>query len=154
MAYLQPHTDPVTVPPRVVVYTAAALVALTAVAGLGFGFKAGWRDGNRGPSSGSDQSQGIDTAVLAKPIVDIPSLEQQAPANAVASNAMADDSDQADNSVAAKTAAAQAIQSKPVATTPTLDDTEASPSERPQAPAKPSTDEGAPGAPTKSDVPF
>ena len=56
--------------------------------------------------------------------------------------------------IAAKTAAAQAVQSKPAQTQSDIDDILTSASERPQAPAKPSTDETPPSGPTKSDVPF
>jgi len=144
--------DPVSVPPRGVVYGAAALVFIIALAGLGLGFKAGYRDGGRTPLGGVDQAQGVDTASIAKPIVDIPSVEQQAPV--AAANAVTADADDSTNTVEAKTAAAQAIQSKQVATTPTIDDVETSSSEKPEAPAKPSTDEQAPGTPSKTDVPF
>jgi len=154
MAWTQDHTDPVSIPPRGVVYGAATAVALAAVIGLGVGFRSGWRDGDRAPLGATDQTQGADTAIIAKPIVDIPQVEQPAPANVVASNAAASDDEDDSNSIAAKTAAAQALQSKAVTTTPTLDDVEASPSEKPAAPAKPSTDEGEPGAPVKTDVPF
>jgi hypothetical protein len=45
------------------------------------------------------------------------------------------------------------VQSKTAQQPSDIDQMMASPTEKPQAPAKPSTDEGAPGAPTNS-VPF
>jgi len=153
MSWSDTHHGPVSIPPRGVVYGAATAVALAAVIGLGIGFRAGWRDGGRTPFGASDQSQGVDSAVIAKPVVDIPQVEQQAPP-AVAANAIDNSDDNDSNAIAAKAAAAQALQSKPVTTTPTIDDVEASPSEKPEAAAKPSTDEGEPGAPVKTDVPF
>jgi hypothetical protein len=154
MSWSDTHNGPVSTPPRGVVYGAATAVALAAVIGVGLGFRAGWRDGGRTPFGGSDPSQGVDSAVIAKPIVDIPQVEQQAPVNTVASNATDNSDDDDSNAIAAKAAAAQALQSKSVTTTPTIDDVEASPSEKPAAAAKPSTDESEPGAPVKTDVPF
>ncbi|HTX50635.1 MAG TPA: hypothetical protein VME40_14715 [Caulobacteraceae bacterium] len=154
MSWSDANEGPISIPPRGVVYGAATAVAVAALVGIGIGFRAGWRDGGRTPFGSSDQSQGVDSAIIAKPIVDIPQVEQQAPANTVASNAAADSDDEDSNAIAEKAAAAQALQSKPVTTTPTIDDVEASPTEKPAAAAKPSTDEGEPGAPVKTDVPF
>ncbi|HEY1426170.1 MAG TPA: hypothetical protein VGF50_05815, partial [Caulobacteraceae bacterium] len=64
-----------------------------------------------------------------------------------------DQDEAAANTIAAKTAAAQAVQSKPADQPPDIDQMMTSPSEKPQTAAKPTTDEGAPGAPTNN-VPF
>jgi hypothetical protein len=132
----------------------AAVLAAVAVVGLGYGVHAVWRA--VGPASVGSGDQGQDAAAIsAKPLVDIPAVEQPPVANtAPAANAAAarNDEDEA-NTIAAKTAAAQAVQSKPAEQPTDIDQMMASPSEKPQAPAKPSTDEGAPGAPTNA-VPF
>ena len=135
-------------------FVAVALAAV-AVFGVGYGVHAVWRAG--GPSAvGSGDEAQDSQAAIAKPLVDIPAVEQPpvatnaapAAANAVASK----DQDEA-NSIAEKTAAAQAVQSKPAEQPTDIDQMMASPSEKPQPPAKPSADEGAPGSPTNS-VPF
>src|SRR5579863_5506092 len=141
---------PVSVPPRPVVYGAALVVALAALSGVGIGIRAAWRD-NRPELSGG-QAGPDDQAVIARPIVDIPAVEQQAAAANVATtgSAAAADETAASNELAAKTAAAQAIQSKPSQSSGDIDAVMASSSEKPQAPAKPAQDE----TPPKSDVPF
>jgi hypothetical protein len=151
------ENGPVSLPPRPVAYFAATLVFALAIVGVGLGFRASWRNGDR-PSVGGDQALGVDAATPAQPIVEIPALQQQAAAaNAVASNS-AGDKDEADdsNDIAAKTAAAQDVQSNPTKADQSIDDVLTSGSEKPQAPAKPSTDEDAPGTPKgkASDVPF
>lgn len=142
---------PVSLPPQGVVYVAAALVGLAALGGIGVGFRAGWRDAGRPTSGMSDQTQ-PDTAVMAKPIVDVAAVSQQPPVPAANSTDQRDEA-AATNAIAVKTAQAQAIQSKQATSTATIDEILTPPTEKPQAPAKPTTDEGAPGAP-KSDVPF
>jgi len=142
---------PVTLPPRPVAYFAGALLVAAALIGVGMGFRASWRNGDHYASS-SDQSAGVDAAVPARPLVELPALPQQEAAANTASNST-DSQDQADdNSIDAQTAAVQAVQSKPSESNANIDDMLASKSEKPQAPAKPSTDENAP--PGKSDVPF
>jgi hypothetical protein len=144
---------PVSLPPRTVVSGVAAVLAVAAIAGIGFGFRGGWRDSGRPGFGGADQTQGADSAIIAKPIVDIPAVEQQPPAANAAANSAAANADESDsNAIAAKTAAVQALQSKQVTTTPDIDSILTPSTEKPQAPAKPSTDEGAPGSP--NDVPF
>ena len=142
---------PVSVPPPGVVWAAAALVGLAALGGVGVGFRAGWRDAGRPTVGGADQAQ-PDSAVAAKPIVDVAAIEQPPPAPAA--NSTSQDEEAATNDIAVKTAAAQAIQSKQATSTATIDEILTPPSEKPQAPAKPTTDEQAPGGPGKSDVPF
>jgi hypothetical protein len=149
------QTDPVSVPPRPVVYIVAVIVALTGVAGAAIGFRTGFHNGERPGLGGSDQTQTADTATLAKPIVDLQAIEQQAP---VPSNtAQAAEAQNDSNAIAVRTAQAEQVQSKAATSTTSIDDVLASSSEKPQAPAKPSTDEQAPQATSgggKSDVPF
>ena len=145
-------SDPVSTPPGPVVGVVAFLIAPAAVGGVGLGFKASWRDATR-PAQGSVDTQAAGQAVMAQPIVELPQ-PQAAPAPTVAA-AATNSAKEADDSsdIAAKTAAAQAVQSKPAQAASNIDDILTSPSEKPQAPAKPSTDEAPPTAP-KSDVPF
>jgi hypothetical protein len=146
------ENGPVSTPPRSMTYAVAGAVCVVAIIGAGLGFRAAWRDTSR-PALGSiDQQQATDQAVLAKPIVDITSVQQQAAAAPATSNATVDKADETadSNAIAAKTAAVQAVQSRPSQTAANIDDILTSQSEKPQAPAKPSTDEQAP----KTDVPF
>jgi len=146
MAWTQ--NGPVSVPPQTAVYFIAALVAVLAVAGAGLGFRAASRESGR-PSLGGEAASVVDDAVLARPIVVTPAeLQQTAVAAAAASNAAQAG---ATNAIAAETAAAQEVQAKP-SKTPTLspDEILTSPTEKPQAAAKPAQDE----TPPKSDVPF
>jgi hypothetical protein len=143
---------PVSIPSNTVVGLVALAISVAALGGLGFGVKASWRDNNR-PAQGSVDTQATGQAIIAQPIVELP--QPQAPpveANAAAAiNSAKEVDDSAE--IAAKTAAAQAVQSKPAQSATNIDDILTSPSEKPQAPAKPSTDEAPPTAP-KSDVPF
>ena len=147
---------PVTLPPRPVAYFAAVLLVAAAIVGVGLGFRASWRNGDR-LSDTSDQSLGVDAATPAKPLIDIPILPPQVAAAASATNAAVSKDEAVDsNEIDAQTAAAQAVQSNPSKSGQSIDDALTSASEKPQAPAKPSTDESAPGTPDKgkSDVPF
>jgi hypothetical protein len=144
---------PVSVPSAPVVGVVAFLIGLAALGGVGLGVKASWRDANR-PARGLVDTQASGQAILAQPIVELPQ-PQAAPK---ATNTIVADSNSAKNAddsvdIAAKTAAVQAAQSKPAQSAGNPDDILASPSEKPQAPAKPSTDEAPPSGP-KSDVPF
>jgi hypothetical protein len=142
------ENGPVSIPSTPVVGVVALLIGIAAIGGVGLGLKASWRDANR-PAQGSVDTQASGQAILAQPIVELPQ-PQAAPVEAAAANATkADDSAE----IAAKTAAAQAVQSKPAQSNGDIDDILTSSSEKPQAPAKPSTDEAPPTAP-KSDVPF
>ena len=154
MAWIE--NGPVSLPRGGPLAFAVVLIAGAAIVGGGFGFSAGWRGGAPRAAGAIDPNPDIDQAVDAKPLVTIgappapPPVTNAAPTNAaVARN---DDSDDDSNAIAARTAAVQAEQSKPAQTPPNIDDLLASPSERPQAPAKPTTDEQAP--PAKTDVPF
>ena len=145
------ENGPVSTPSTAVVGVVALVIAVAAVGGLGLGFKASFRDASK-PARGEIDTQVSGQATMAQPIVELPQPQAAPPpTNAAATNSAkaADDSDE----IAAKTAAAQAAQSKPAQTAPNIDDILTSPSEKPQAPAKPSTDEAPPTAP-KSDVPF
>ncbi|HEY1750418.1 MAG TPA: hypothetical protein VGG29_04105 [Caulobacteraceae bacterium] len=149
-------SGPVSVPSRGVVAVVAALIFIAGAAGVGFGLHATMRTG---PVIAGSGDQALDSqAVAAQPIVELPPPPAPAPVAAAPSNAAvakAADKDQADdNDVSAKTAAAQQAQSNPAQQHADVDDILTSQSEKPQAPAKPSTDESAPGTPGKSDVPF
>ena len=146
---------PVSTPPAAVVYGAAILVACAALAGAGLGFHAA----QRAPAAtGSlDQIQGLDQAVGGKrPIVDLPSVEQGPVAAAPTNSASKDASDDDSNAIAVKQAAVQAAQSKPSQSASDVMDTyNTSPTEKPQAPAKPSIDETPPSSSShNNDVPF
>jgi hypothetical protein len=147
------ENGPVSVPSAPVVGVVAFLIGVAALGGVGLGFKASSRDTTR-PTQGLVDTQVSGQAILAQPIVDLPQ-PQAAPkaTNTVvaASNSADNGDDSAD--IAQKTAAVQAAQSKPAQAPDNPDDILASPSEKPQAPAKPSTDEAPPSGP-KSDVPF
>ena len=148
MAWTQ--NGPVSLPPQSAVYVAASLVVALAVVGAGMGLRASWRE--RPALDSGDQTGAMDDASQAKPLVEIPSAPQAAAANTATSSA-ADAADEADsNSIAAQTAAAQAVQSKPSRAPANIDDILTSNTEKPQAPAKPASDESAP--PSVSDVPF
>ncbi len=140
--------SPVSLPPRTAVYAAALVIGIAGLAGVGVGMRAGLRDVGRPGLASTGQAQADEQAAIAKPIVDISSVEQQA----VATNAAADNADDADasNELAAKTAALQAAQSKPSQGNDNIDQMMASPTEKPPTLAKPVQDE----APPKSDVPF
>jgi hypothetical protein len=152
------ENGPISLPPQPVAYFAGAMVVAAAIVGIGLGFRASWRNGDRPSLESADASQGVDAAIPAQPIVEIPALQQQAAAsNAAAANSADDQSEVADsNAIAAQTAAAQADQSKSSRSSDDNDDALASSTEKPQAAVKPSIDEDAPGAPTKgkTDVPF
>jgi hypothetical protein len=138
---------PISLPRRPLAYGAGMVVVVFAVLGVGMGFEAASRR-EEAPGAASGQAA-KDDAIVAKPIVDLAPPAAAPPANKVA----ADDSDKDDDDLAAKTAEAQAIQAK-TSKSGDIDEVLASPTEKPPAPVKPATDEAAPGAPVKSDVPF
>jgi len=154
MAWIQ--NGPVSVPPTPVVGFVAFTIGAAALAAVGLGIHASWRDVSR-PAAGEIDTQISGQATPAQPIVQFALPEAPAPAatNApeAATNSVKDQAD-ASQDIAAKTAAAQAVQSKPSQSNGNIDDILTSSSEKPQAPAKPSTDESAPSGPPKSDVPF
>jgi hypothetical protein len=149
------HNGPVSVPPTPVVGFVAFAIGAAAIAAVGLGVRASWRDVSR-PAAGEIDTQISGQAVAAQPIVEFAQPEAPAPAAtntaAAATNSAKAAADSED--IAAKTAAVQAVQSKPSQSTGNIDDILTSSSEKPQAPAKPSTDEAPPSAPPKSDVPF
>jgi hypothetical protein len=153
--------DPVSTPPRGVVYLVALAMLVCAGGGVFLGYKASLRENaGRSAPTGLDDAQGVDQAVVAKPIVDIPAQAVPVPE---ASNALAaatnttskstDNSDASSNDLAVRTAAVQHVQSTPAQSSQDIDTILASPTERPQTPAKPSTDDEPP-PPPKTDVPF
>jgi hypothetical protein len=147
---------PVSLPSGPTLAFAAVLIGAAAVAGVGLGFSAGWRGGEQRVAGAIDPNQDIDQAADAKPLVTLVEPTAPAAANVAAANTVEakkndDDSDDS-NQIAAQTAAVQAVQSKPADDPKNIDDLLTSPTERPQAPAKPTTDEQAP--PAKTDVPF
>jgi len=147
---------PVSVPPSTVVGLVAFCIGAAAIASVGLGLRASWRDSSH-PAAGEIDTTLTGQAIPAQPIVQYAQPEAPAAATNTAAAATNSASEAADDSqdIAAKTAAAQAAQSKPSQSVPNIDDMLASPSEKPQAPAKPSTDESAPSSsPPKSDVPF
>jgi hypothetical protein len=155
---------PVSVPPRGLVYVVAFLILAAAAGGSVLGFKSSQRDTARGGATvGVDQSQGIDQAPDATPIVDITAM-QAPPPTAAATNTLAaatnataarTDEDAATNDIAVRAAAVQAAQNNPAKPAPDIDSILTSQTERPQPPAKPSTDDQPPNPPpAKTDVPF
>jgi len=145
------ENGPVSAPPRSVAVGAAGVIFVAAALGLGIGLHAAWREADRRSLGDIDQTD-IAQAVTARPIVEIPAAPPPPAANEAASNAAAeakDDDD--DNDIAAKTAAVQSIQAEPAKPQADIDQILASPSEKPQAPVKPSQDED---SSAKSDVPF
>ncbi|MBV9996007.1 MAG: hypothetical protein JO127_12430 [Caulobacteraceae bacterium] len=147
MAWIE--NGPVSLPPPRLAYLAGGLIFLCALAGAGLGFNGSWR--NSRPVLGGAQAPAEDQATTARPIVEIPTAPPPAEAaNTAADNSAknADDDTDDSNDIASQTAAAQAVQSRP-SRPANIDDILTSRSEKPQAPAKPSSDESPP-----SDVPF
>jgi hypothetical protein len=148
---------PISLPTPSLTRLVSGVILVVALVGAGVGFRGAWR-GDRTSFDVSD-SQGVDQATPARPIVEIQAAQQQAAAsNAVAANSTANNSEEADdsNAIAAKTEAVEEAQSKPASPPANIDQLLTSQSEKPQAPVKGSGDEGAPGAPDKgaNDVPF
>ena len=145
---------PISLPTMSVARIAGVAILLAALAGAALGLRGAWRDET--PSLGAAEMQGTDQTTPARPIVEIQSAQQQvAASNAAASNS-AQATEEADaNAIAAKTAAAEEAQAKPSKPPVDIDEILTSQSEKPQAPAKPASDEGAPGADKGSnEVPF
>ena len=154
MAWIE--NGPVSLPPGPTVALAALVIGVAALAGVGLGFSAGWRGGEQRVAGAIDPNQDIDQAADAKPLVTLVEPTAPAAANVAAANAVeakkSDDDGDDSNQIAAQTAAVQAVQSKPADDPKNIDDLLTSPTEKPQAAAKPTTDEQAP--PAKTDVPF
>jgi hypothetical protein len=142
--------EPVSTPPKNLAYGAGAALIVLAFVGVGLGYKASLRGGGS-DSSGQVASADDSGALIAKPIVQLPTAPAASNTADNAADAEADNSDKAD----VKTAEAQKIQATTSKSGPDIDQILTSPSERPTAPAKGAGDEAAPpGPPVKSDVPF
>jgi hypothetical protein len=146
---------PVSLPPRSLAYGVATVLCLIALAGLGLGLRAAWRDISAPEAAGGkgESADGADV-LTARPIVELPPpvAAPEAAKNVAASSD--DDDDAKAQALAARTAAAQALQSKTSKAAGDIDDILTSSSEKPPAPTKPPADEAPPRAPVKSDVPF
>jgi hypothetical protein len=147
------------------VYVVAFFIAAAAVGGSVFGFRASMRDTSHATAgTGVDDLQSLDAATPARPIVDVTPMAAPPP-EAAATNTLADATnavtkrteEAATNDVAVRTAAVQAQQNNPARPAQDIDTLLTSQSERPQTPAKPSTDDQpaqTTGQPAKNDVPF
>ncbi len=158
---------PISTPGKGTIVVVACLMAAAAVAGSVMGLRTSLRDtAHETIGAGVDDPQALQDAAPARPIVDITPV-QAPPAAGAASNTLAaatnatatravDDQAAATNDIAVRAAAVQAQQNNPAQPPPDIDALMTSQSERPQAPAKPSSgDESGQGsAPDKSDVPF
>ncbi len=144
---------PVSLPPRVLAYGAGLLILLMAAAGVGLGLRAASRSSGA-PDLGAVVSDDAGQASLAaRPIVQAPPPDAAADANADANGDTADAA--TGDNIAQKTAAAQEVQSKPAKSAGNIDEILASPTEKPPAPVKPTTDEAPPpSSPVSTDVPF
>ncbi|HEY2481085.1 MAG TPA: hypothetical protein VGI30_02655 [Caulobacteraceae bacterium] len=136
-------------------YGAGALLVVLAFVGVGMGLRAAWRESGAPDLGGGTAASVADAdTLIAKPIVELPATPA---ANNTAENAAenAADSDNNADAIDARTAAAQRVQSTTSKSEPDIDQILASPTEKPTAPSKSSSDEAAPpGPPVKSDVPF
>ena len=147
------ENGPVSLPPRWQAYTAGAVVAVLAVVGVAIGMRAAWRDAGAPDIGESADSAADHQALEARPIVQLPPPVTSPDADADAAKQDAADAEQAKaDALAAKAAAAQAVQAKPSQPAGNIDEILTSPTEKPPAPVKPSTDEAPP--PVKTDVPF
>ena len=155
MANAWTENGPVSLPPRWLVYVAAAIVAALAGLGVGMGIRAAWRDAGAPDLGGASDTLGDQGVLTAKPIVETPP-PVTAPNTNDADDTNAADAEQAkEDAIAAKAAAAQQIQAKASKAAGNIDDILASPTEKPPAPVKPAADEAPPpGTPVKTDVPF
>jgi hypothetical protein len=151
MAWIE--NSPVSLPSKPLVIFVGVILFAAAVGGAGLGVRAVWRSPGAATSGSGDESLDAQ-AIAARPIVELPPPPQAAPVAAVAAPPKKVDDQDDSNAIAAKTAAAQAVQANPAKKASDIDDILTSSSEKPQPPAKPTTDESAPGAPAKSDVPF
>jgi hypothetical protein len=153
MANAWTQNGPVSLPPRWLVYTAAAIVASLAILGVAVGLRAAWRDAGAPDLGGPSDVSGDQGILTAKPIVETPP-PVTAPDDA-AKQAAADAEQAKQDAIEAKTAAAQQVQAKASNPSGDIDDILTSPTEKPPPPVKPAADEAPPpGAPVKTDVPF
>ena len=148
------ENGPVSLPPRSVVVGAAVFLVLAAVAGVGVGLRAGWRDGRATSYADGSAKPTADDALTAHPIVEI------APPKAPTQELTPDEKKAQEEAeaaakareIAARQAAAQALQSSPDRHAGNIDDILTSASEKPPAPVKPPSD--AAETPPAGDVPF
>ena len=143
---------PIALPPKSLVYGAATAVVLTAIVGLGLGFKAAWREA---PIPGLDAGKSVaaDGSLIAKPLVDIaPPVEPPDATKDAEAQEQADTDKEKADALAAE-AKARAVQAKTAKADGNIDEILTNKAEKPPAPVKAPADE-APGAPVKSDVPF
>ncbi len=154
MARAWSENGPVSLPPRWLAYTAGAAVASLAVLGVAMGMRAAWHDSGAPDLGVAADNTPEQSVLMAKPIVETP--PPVAPTEDTTAKSDAADADQAKaDALAAKEAAAQEIQAKTSKPAGSIDDILASPTEKPPAAVKPSTDEAPPpSAPVKTDVPF
>ncbi len=152
MASTWTENGPVSLPPRSLVYSVAVVALLLAVAGVGLGLRAAWRE-PAAPGLADEAGGSDDSAIAARPIVELPP-PVAAPTPAKDDSNTAQNVTAEDKALAAQTAAAQAIQAKTSKSSGDIDTILTSASEKPPAPVKPTADEAPPQDPTKSDVPF
>ncbi len=149
--------DPVSSPPRSLVFVAGAAIVMMAFAGVGMGLRAAWRAPSE-PGSASEVGRNTtaDGDLVAHPIVELPPpvAAPVADKNDDAAADAAADAESANASIASKAAAAQALQAKTANSSGNIDDILTSPQEKPPAPIRAPADEAPPNAPVKSDVPF
>lgn len=150
------ENGPVSLPPRWLAYTAGALMAVLAVAGVAIGARAAFRDSGAPDVGGASDIASDSSTLTARPIVQEPPPVAASDSSDDADKADSDAADQAKaDALAAKAAAAQQIQAKTAKGAGDIDDIMTSPTEKPPAAVKPATDEAPPpGAPVKTDVPF
>ena len=155
MASAWTDDNPIALPPRGLAWGIGAALVLLAFVGVGLGLRAAWKD-TGAPDQAGAAAESVDSAdtLTAKPIVELPAPA----ASNTAENASADeaDNDTGSDAIQEKTAEAQRVQSTASKSGADIDKILASPSEKPPAPAKSTTDEAPPppGPPVKSDVPF
>jgi hypothetical protein len=155
MASAWTDDNPISLPPRGLAWGIGAALVLLAFVGVGMGLRAAWKD-TGAPDLAGASAESVDSAdtLTAKPIVELPAPA----ASNTADNTTADDSadDKSSDALQAKTAEAQQVQSTASKSGASIDKILASPTEKPPAPAKSTTDEAPPppGPPVKSDVPF
>ncbi|HEY7851721.1 MAG TPA: hypothetical protein VIB82_02025 [Caulobacteraceae bacterium] len=152
MASAWTENGPISLPPRSLAYGVGAALCLLACVGVGLGIRAAWKE-NGAPDLTGAASASADSAdtLIAKPIVDLPP-----PPVADASNQVtADTKDESKaDAIQQRTAEAQQVQATASKSGGDIDQILTSPSEKPPATTKPTTDETPPGPPVKSDVPF
>ena len=145
---------PVSLPPRILAYGAGLTILLLAAAGAGLGLRAASRESGAPDLGALMQDEAGQASLAARPIVQAPPPEATA-AEPTSDNATKTPDAGKSDDIAQKSAAAQEVQAKPAKNSGNIDEILASPSEKPPAPVKPSSDEAPPpSAPVNTDVPF